>query len=326
MFGKRKKKDTAEAQPAGEKAATTRLGADRVFGEGLGDVWLALTGRNPAAIMPQVVGTVLHDGGTRPAWQWKRQEREFVLMAWPREQLLRAAVLMSGEEGGKLSPVTAVPLLEGLPNDLEVDSARPRAEGAGGDVAVFLQKDQNPMWFFDPLYNRDQDDLTPGVTHTFLLSAAALAVRKALLDEVAITDGPEFAAHAQAWLEKNPDKSRLDVPPLKIPVKDKHFVMPGRRFGEYQLRAKIEKVEDAQLENMPVKALYLRFPFDRRPPLHIALFASRFVLGDYEPAEGEEIEAYAWFQGRIIDMDRSAPGTPASGPDAAGENYGGQNS
>ena len=29
---------------------------------------------------------------------------------------------------------------------------------------------KNPMWFYDPPYLRDKDDLTPGVTQTFLLS------------------------------------------------------------------------------------------------------------------------------------------------------------
>ena len=325
MFGKKKKAQAAPAddatqqQKAAPEQKAPRPGADRVHAEGLGDAWVALTGLNPAAIMPQVVGTVLKEGGTRPPWQWKRGGREYVLMAWPQDQPVRAAVLMEGEEGGKLTPVTAVPLLEGLPNDLEVDAVEPRAEGQGADVAVTMLEGQNPMWFFDPLYGRDRDDLTPGITHTFWLAGLALGIRKALLDELTITQGPQYEAHAAAWLEEHPEASRLDVPPLKIPMTGKRAIMPGRRFGEYQVRTVVERVEDFRLEKMDVKALYLSFPFEDRAPLRLALYASKFALGDFVPEEGDEIEAYVWLEGRIIDLE----GTPAEGDDALGARAGG---
>ena len=63
------------------------------------------------------------------------------------------------------------------------------------------------MWFYDPLYGRDRDDLTAGVTHTFLLAGLAYGLRRALLDEITITRGPQFEAHAAAWLAANPARS-----------------------------------------------------------------------------------------------------------------------
>lgn len=318
MFGKKKQPKAApesapkkeEKNPASE-IPQEKARPGRVHSEGLGDAWVALTGLNPAAIMPQVAGTVLHEGGSRPAWQWKRNGREHILMAWPKDQPVRAAVIMAGEEGGKLMPVTVVPLLEGLANDLEVEEVKPRAEGLGADVAVTMQADENPMWFFDPLYGRDKDDLTPGITHTFLVAGLAFVIRKALLDELTITQGPQYEAHAAQWLQEHPQASRLDVPPLKISMTGKRCIMPGRHFGEYQIRTEIERVEDYRLENMDVKALYLSFPFEDRPPLRLVLYASQYVLGDFAPREGDEIESYAWLEGRIIDFDASA------GPEAA---------
>lgn len=332
MFGKKKRKTAGPAAPedgnaaaaapgAATAAQSAAPGADRVHAEGLGDVWIALTGRDPAATLPMVAGTVLHQGGTRPAWQWKRGGREHVFMAWPKDQPVRAAVLMAGEEGGRLNPVTIVPLLEGLPNDLEVASVHPRKEGMGADVAVSMQEGRNPMWFFDPLYGRDQDDLTPGITHTFWLAGLALGIRKALLDELTITQGPQYEDYAAAWLEEHPGMTRLDVPPLKISLAGKRAIMPGRRFGEYQMRAEVEQVEDFQLETMPGKALWLSFPFEDRPALRLPLYASRFVLGDYEPEEGDEVEAYVWLEGRIIDLDGapvSEEGDSPAGRDSQG--------
>ena len=129
-------------------------------------------------------------------------------------------------------------------------------------------------------------------------------LRKALLDEVTITQGPRFEAYAEAWLAENPGKSRLDVPPLKVEVAGRHLIMPGRRFCEYQLRAVIEEVQDCQLEKMPLKLLYLSFPFETREPMRLALYVSKMVLGDFEPEKGQEVDAYVWLQARIIDIDQ----------------------
>lgn len=288
-----------------KEAARQDAAIGRIHNEGLAHIWHALTGLEPAHLIPQVVATVLHDGGTRPAWQWQRGGQEHILMAWPKDQPIRAAVLMAGPAGEKLKPVTVVPLLEGFPNDLTVEETHERPTG-GGDVACAMIADKNPMWFYDPLFGRDRDDLTPGVTHTFWLAAAALGIRRALLDEITITQGEQYEAYAREWLASNPGQDRLAVPPLKIDIRGKSMIMPGRAFGEYQIRATVEKVEDCQLEKMAVKAIFLKFPFDNRPAMQLPLYASQHILGEFSPEPGMEVEAYAWLQGRIIDLE-SAP-------------------
>lgn len=301
MFGKKKQKKATEKQQI-----NNQIGPERLHSDALGDVWAALTGQNPAAIMPQVVATVINSGGTRPPWQWQRQNDEFILMAWPEDQPVRAAVLLAGKKGEKLRPVTAVPLLEGLPNDFTVEDIVEKKAGLGADISVQVTEDRNPLWFFDPLFSRDKEDLTPGVTHTFWLAGVSLGIRRALLDHITITRGLQYEEYAEKWLNDNPEKTRLDVPPLKIDLRNKHIIMPGRHYGEYEMRGTIEKIEDCQFEKMPVKLLYMSFPLENRPPLHIALYASSFILKDYAPEEGHEIDAYVWLQGRIIDLPAEA--------------------
>lgn len=294
---------TEMEMPSPEEVEAALQGANRTHSEGLGDAWAVVTGMNPAAVIPQVVGTVLHEGATRPSWQWKGKGQDHVLMVWPKDQPIRAAVLMSGEEGQKLAPTNAVPLLEGVPNDLTVESVHPWEKGFGADVAVMMMEGKNPMWFYDPLYGRDKDDLTPGVTHTFLLAGLAMGVRKALLDEVTYTRGPRFEAHAEAWLAENPGKKRMDVPPLKVSLAGSHMIMPGRRFCEYQVRGVIDTIDDCMLDKMPFKVFYLTFPFDNREPVRLPVYASRMVLGDFEPELGQQVDAYVWLQGRVIDFE-----------------------
>lgn len=302
---------TQDRLPTPEEVRTQLSGANRVHFEGLGMPWAVLLGASPAQLMPQVVATVLKEGGTRPAWRWTRKEKDYVLMAWPKEEPVRAAVLVSGPVNEKMRPVDAFPLLQGLPNDLTVDQIHPWEKGAGADVAAFVDEGHKPMWFYDPLYERDRDDLTPGVLQTFLVAGLAFSIRKALLDELTITQGPYYEAHAEKWLQEHPDCKRLDVPPLKIPMAGRHLIFPGRTYGEYQLRARVEQIEDHQLERMPVKILYLSFPFEEHAPLLLPVYAPKSVLKDYEPKVGDEIDAYVWLQGRIIDMEDQSQPMPA---------------
>ena len=38
--------------------------------------------------------------------------------------------------------------------------------------------------------------------------------------------------------------------------------------------------------------------------MRLPLYASEKVLAGFEPQAGQEIEAYAWFEGRIIDLEQ----------------------
>lgn len=299
------KKNTSDLSSIDQDLMPENQKLERLHNPALGQVWLALTGQDPRNIISQISATVLEAGGTRPAWQWKTGDQEYVAMAWPADQPIRACVLLAGPIGEKLKPVSIVPLLEGLPNDLTVEEVHPLPEGDGADVAVSMLEGKNPMWFFDPFYMRDKSDLTPGITHTFWLAGAALAIRKAMLDEITLTNGPDYELYAQKWLQENPGAKSMDVPPLKIDIAGKHFIMPGRFYGEYQLRAVISDIEEWQFDKMPIQVLYLSFPFDNRPEMRLPLYVSKFVAPDFKPEKGQDIEAYAWLQGRIIDLENS---------------------
>ncbi|MCR4666317.1 MAG: hypothetical protein K5657_03375 [Desulfovibrio sp.] len=308
------------ARMASEKTIRNALnGPARQHFEGLGAAWTAVTGMPGRAVIPQVVATVLKEGGTRPSWQWKDGKKDYVLLAWPKDEPLRAALLLAGEEGKQLIPTSCVPFLEGLANDLTVETVHPWEQGGGANVGVRMLREGEPMWFYDPCYVRDRGDLTEGVTHTFLLSALAFGVRKALLDEITVTSGPAYETYAQAWLEEHPGSTRLDVPELKINVAGKKIIHPGHTFAEYQIRTVIDDVEDCVLEKMPVKILYTSFPLEDRDPLRIPIYVASLNLGTYEPKAGDEIDAYVWFQGRVIDWDGEAIDTRKALEDEPGE-------
>jgi len=275
----------------------------RVHHEGLGDQWNVLVG-NPARMMSQVVATVIHSGGTRAAWQRKDLNREYVMVAWPSDEPLRAAVVISGEVEGELKPITACPLLEGLPNDLEVDSVYVWENKAAANIALVVEEGRRPMWLYTPLYFRDREALTPGVTHTFLVAGLAYGLRHSLLDNITITKGPSFEAHAKKWLAEHEGKTHLDVPPIQVNVAGSSIILPGNNYCEYQMRGPILSVAHTKMDKLDVYMLHLRFEMKSRAPLDIMIYAPANVCAEgYIPKVDDEIDVYVWLQGRIIDYD-----------------------
>ena len=275
---------------------------NRLHLEGLGTPWAVLVG-NPKELMPQIIGTILHAGGSRPSWQRKENNKETMLMAWPEDQPVRASTVIKGEIDGDLKPVTAAPLLEGYPNTLEIDESIPWKSGVEANVSACVLEGEKPLWFYNPLYYRDKEDFTPGVQQIVLLAGLTFGIRKALIDEMTITKGPAYEAYAKEWLEANQDKSRLDVPPLKINLAGKQIIMPGRNYCEYEVRSRILEVQTCTLDKLEIYMLRMDFPLPNREPLHIMVYAPKTVTKDYEPKAGDEVDAYLWLQGRIIDYD-----------------------
>ena len=160
MFGRKKK--SKKQKPLLRKSGRASPGKaggviPRFHAEGpTGDVWAALTGRDPRQIMGMVVGTVLHDGGTRPAWQWKRGGTEYELMAWPAESPIGLPSSWPALKAANSSRLRPCPTSKACRLILRLRKFIRGPRGLGADVAVSMIEGQKPMWFFDPLYSPGQ--------------------------------------------------------------------------------------------------------------------------------------------------------------------------
>ncbi len=271
--------------------------------EGLGDKWHCLVD-NPVNEVPLLAKAVLEQGGTREAWQVKDAKNETILMAFPPNLPVKAAVVIQGkaEEQSKLSPQTVIPFLEGLPNDLTVEETYTWQNGVEGEVCVYKDQGSEPLWFYTPFLFRDKAALTPGVRHTFLMSALSYGVRRALIDDITISSGAQYEAYVESFLKEFPDKTRLDVPQLKVSIAGKQIIMPGKFPSEYQVRAKVASVEETNFGEHKIYMLGLQFGPDIETSLNVMMYAHEKVCQGYVPKEGDDIDAYMWLQGRLIDL------------------------
>lgn len=269
--------------------------------EGLGDKWASLLA-DPPHELPQMIPFVMDKGATRETWRQVTPKNETMLVVWPQDTPLRSAVtLQSKPESGDLKPLSVLPFMDGLPNDLTVEEVRPWKSETEAYVAACRNEDAQPIWFHTPLYFRDKPALTPGVRHTFNLAALAYGIRRALLDEMTITDGPQYDAYAEEWLQRNPGSTRIDVPQLVVSLDGARILMPGEYFGDYQLRVPIDRVEETTFGPQKVYMLFTRLGVETPNPLELLVYAPENVCKGIVPQAGDEIDALIWIQARIVD-------------------------
>lgn len=268
--------------------------------EGLGDKWRALV-QNPDVTVKGLVPTIANEGGTREAWQSHTPDGHTVLLAWPATEPCRAGLIIRGDQNGaNYQPVSALPLLEGLENELEVTEVRPWANEAEGEIAA-SRNGEEPIWFYDPLLYRDRWSCLVGQKQVFTLAALAYALRPATRDSIQVKGGPQFDAYASAFLEKNPGMTAEQVPPLTLPLKGARIMQQYANASEYQLRVPVEEVSTCQFNGEKVTMLTISLAGKDEKALRAMLYVSQATLGGYEPKAGDDVEAIVWLQARLVD-------------------------
>ncbi len=272
--------------------------------ESVGDKWAPFL-TNVEAELPQVIARVVKDGGTREAWQAKNENEETILMAYPQESTFRASATFRGTPEGKLNPMTAVPLMEGIQTEMIVLDTYEWKSGVSGEVLALHEPTKRPFWFFDPLFFRDKkEDLQKEQPQNFYLAGLVYLVRKALLDEMTITQGENYERYAMQYLADNPDKSRLDVPPMQVSLKGAEIVSLGQKACEYQARGIVRDLKSFTFGPKEAEKKVYSFVINAgigEEIMPLVLYACESVCGKLELEEGMELDLYFWLQGRVVD-------------------------
>lgn len=272
--------------------------------ESMGDKWFALG--VTLKDINGVIATTLELGGSRPAWSMRDDEVERMLMAWPSDSLLRTSVLMAGKPEGSLSVVAVAPFMEGFANTMTIQDVYPWKDNHAGEILAATENFP-PFWFYDPLFFRDAEGEVKGKSCQILLSGLCFGIRRALLDELTVTEGPAYEKHALEWMKQHPDKTRLDVPALKIPLKGRTLIDITDRCCEYQCRANIFDVDSFMFgpKNSQMKIYRFGVGFgDPENPLYAIIYVpERVCVKGYEPKEGDDVDMIFWLQGRVDDTE-----------------------
>ncbi|MFI3270694.1 MAG: hypothetical protein R3Y11_01135 [Pseudomonadota bacterium] len=269
--------------------------------EGLGDKWRALVADPDVTVKAKIVPTIAKDGGTREAWQSHTPEGHTVLMAYPATEPCRSALILRGDEAKKdYKPVSALPLLEGIENVVEIDETYAWANEAEGEISI-QHPGGSPLWLFNPLFYRDRWSCQAGQKQIMRVAGLAYAMRRATQESIQVKGGPQFDAYAAAYKEKNPSIADADIPPLTLPLKGAHIVQPYQNACDYQIRVPVQDVKTCKYNDEEMYMIAISLGGKDGNALRCMLYASKQVLGDYVPKAGDDIEAIIWLQARFTD-------------------------
>ncbi len=272
--------------------------------ENVGDKWAPLL-VDVQKELPAVVNTIIKEGGTRKAWHQIKDNQETILMAYPAESLLKASAVMQGVHEKKLDVVHAVPLLEGIPNYLLILNSYPWKNNVAADVLIHNPAIEKSFWVHNPLYYNDKDDLRNEQPQTVMLSGLVYGIRKALLDDITITSGEAYEKYAIEYLAANPDKSRLDVPPLKRSLQGVQVISLGKNACEYHARAVVRNLQSFDFGPEGAKVKIYSFILNlatEEQPMPVVFYASeKTLMNGLVLEEGMDIDFYFWLQGRVVE-------------------------
>lgn len=269
--------------------------------EGLGDKWRALVADPDVTVKAKIVPAITKEGGSRDAWKSNTPDGHTVLLAYPATEPCRSALIIRGKEETKeYQPVSAVPLLEGVENVVEIADTYAWANEAEGEVSIQHPGGQ-PLWLFNPLFYRDRWSCQAGQKQIMRISGLAYALRRATQDSVQVKAGPQFEAYAAAFKEKNPDIADADIPALTVPLKGAHILQPYQHACDYQIRVPVQDVKTCKFNDEEVTMLAIALGGKDGNTIRCMLYVSKTVLGDYVPQVGDDIEAIIWLQGRFTD-------------------------
>lgn len=105
----------------------------------------------------------------------------------------------------------------------------------------------------------------------------------------------------QRLLEENPNADISEVNSVTVSLEEACWLMPTKVEDDFEFRGipkEIKPIEIEGAEFLQVKMTLIRpddIDFD------VMVFASRKVLGNYEPKLGEAVEGFVWLQGHLIE-------------------------
>ena len=118
-------------------------------------------------------------------------------------------------------------------------------------------------------------------------------------------------------MKQHPDKTRLDVPALKIPLKGRTLIDVTDHCCEFQCRARIFDVDSfmfgPEKSQMKIYRFGVGFGNPEKPVYAIIYAPERICYKGYEPKEGDDVDMIFWMQGRVDDTEgKVAPATEES--------------
>ena len=214
------------------------------------------------------------------------------------EDIQTALILEKKED--VLEFITGYPVMKGYPNEVTIQGYHTWASGCEGVLTADYYN--TSMAWFDPFYLYTKHTKPMHKKMQVFFSGLALNLKKSEPNMLTIDQGALFELQLQEFLEKNPNKTAADMPPVQIDIGKGRVFLPTAYVSEYEYQAKINRVttchlEDKKVYKMEVEVIQMR---EENSSFILNLYAFEHILNGYRPRKGDYVRGLLWLQGYCL--------------------------
>lgn len=267
--------------------------------EGLGDVWGSLFPDGSKAIS-ECIALATSSGTLQENCQVIYQENKthVALIQAPEKGDIQSAVLLVKKEDMQDMHVwSGYPLLQGVPNRLEITKVHTWSNGVEGVVAAEAGQGGPPVTFFAPFYFRDSPKFLPGMTFSISLAALAFHLKKAQDITFPVETGPFYDLKLEEFLKENPGKVAADFIPPDMTFAGASILLPATYVCEWRYRVPVLSIDYVEFMGNRFTKIGTTFVGCDEDTIHGNLYAADHILQGYAPQVGDDIEGVLWMTG-----------------------------
>ena len=282
--------------------------------EALGNVWDAVGVDDLEKYIKSMwKSMVFPDGKDAPSSENERlfmqymqvlySRRGIVLRYWPKMDEDIQIELVLKQQDKYLEFLSAYPLMKGFPNNVQIEGYHTWENGVEGVFIADYMEKVSVSWF-DPFYLYTKNANPLHKKAKIMFSGLALKLQKAPSEVITVDHGGLYEVQLKEFLEKNPDKTAADMPPIKIEMGKGTAFLSTSYTAEYEYQAKINHVKTCKLGDKKVYKMEVEVlrNVDDDPPFTINLYAFEHVLNGYKPKKDDFIRGFLWLTGYHVPL------------------------
>jgi len=275
---------------------------------GHGDHWAAIYG-DVEPVLERLIPTVAQagkplgngvvaqvqdeDGGTHKA--------QSTAVVYPPNVPLTYLMLLAGRaDGNGYEMHSFYPLLrEGIASPLKVEESTAWEGSLEGQIRA-RTLDGAIIGFFDPLYYQNQGVYRAGAAYNFIIAGLAYQLRKCESDFVEITEGAMLDVERESVKKEDPTADVSQIKSVKVYLTGATILLPSEStLDDWGFRLHADRVGYFEVDGIGFYRIESTLIKGEHHPLRAYIYASVTVLGEYRPAEGDDIEGAVWLQGYL---------------------------
>ena len=230
-----------------------------------------------------------------------RKKTKIMPLLYPKNSSIQICSLVLDDDKGNGTVETFFPVLEGIENTFIIENKTTWKNNIEGEIEV-ISEDGNIFQFFAPFYKHNFSKIKKGEKINIYMAGLAYFIENAVM-KYEIDKGPFYEFELENFLEKNPQKTKIDFPFVTINLKNSIAVIPSGESSLYEYRGKIIELEHINFLNKNIARIKVGLEKDKNNDycMFIYVYIAETNAKNCKLVVGKEIQCLMWLTGYIKD-------------------------